>query len=112
METYIIYLIIFVAAYLDCLAMYYAYKSEMYSNQQLAFQLLLVLILPLIAAIFVITFSVSNIQQYRGSTEKSKGHLIKLLTLSFFLTPSRGPESTEASSSRIDLSVGDGGGNE
>lgn len=88
METYIAVSIILIAIYLDGLAIYYAHKSDMYSPQQLTLQLLFVLLVPILGAILVISLSAAYFQDNVSSKEKPRGHLLKLLTLSFILTPS------------------------
>lgn len=75
--------------YLDGMAIYYAYKTDMYEPLQLSLQALLVVLVPVVGALFVIFFSVSQInRQLMASRQGGRSRVLELFFLSWLLTPS------------------------
>ncbi len=112
MESSTFFIILFVLLYIDVMAIYYAYKSDMYERIQLIIQALIVVLIPFIGGMFVLMFALSQINKHPTGKppEKSKARIYHYLFLSFVLVNRSTSEDYGASESGGDYTGGGDGG--
>lgn len=103
--------------YLDSMAIFYAYKSDMYEPLQLSLQALLVVLIPVIGALFVIFFSLPQINRQLMVSRQGGGRsrVLEMFFLAWLLTPSsendfQNGESDFSNSDAVPNSGDSGGG--
>jgi len=103
-----IWILIIALVYIDLMAIYYAHKSDMYEPIQLFFQILLVLILPFVGALFVLNMALSQLKSLPrgGHSVKVKSRLLELFFLSAFMTSNGHSDKSETNESIDSLSSG------
>jgi len=106
-----IWILLIALVYIDSMAIYFAHKSGMYEPIQLFFQILLILILPFVGALFVLNMALSQLKSLPqcGKPVQVKSRLLELLFLASVLT-SNGHSGKSESNASID-SVSTGGDN-
>ena len=97
--------------YLDVMALFYAHKSDMFERSQLIIQAAIVILIPFIGGIFILMFSLSQINQHPlpKEQEKTKSRILYYLFLSFALVDNSSGLGHGASESSSDHTGGDGG---
>lgn len=106
-------IITFIALYLDAAAIYYAIKSEMFSREQLIAQAIIILLFPMLGAIFILTFTLSQTGRsgFKSEVGKPKSRWLSLLFLSFIVTRNNYGHQTGCDSFSDSHGSGDGGDN-
>jgi len=97
--------------YLNAAAIYYAVISGMFSRQQLIAQSVLVFLVPLLGAILVLFFSISQIDRtgFKPSKDKPKIRLLSYVFLTFLVSKNTS-DSLSNDSAPSDFGGSDGGG--
>ena len=112
MESTTILIILALLLYIDVLAIYYAHKSDMFERPQLIIQAVIVILIPFIGGIFVLMFSLSQINKQPGvkPQDKTKARILHYLFLSFILVNDSTSQEYGASESGGDFTGGGDGG--
>lgn len=94
--------------YLNAAAIYYAVKTEMYSTKQLVAQACIVFLVPLVGAIVILSFSISQIspEPLLKNEKKHSNRLLSLLFLSFIVSNLNSQSESSVSESNIPESGG------
>ncbi len=89
--------------YLNAAAIYYAVKTEMYSIKQLVAQACIVFIIPLVGAVVILSFSISQLSPETPLAlereRKTSSRLFSLLFLSFIVSNLNGQSESSVSES-------------
>ena len=103
--------VIVLLIYLNASAIYYAVVSGMFSKTQLIFQSLFVVLVPVLGAIFVLFFSISQIDRsgFKPAQDKPKIRLLSYIFLTFLVSQNTS-DSFANDSSPTDFGSSDGGG--
>ena len=111
METKTFLFLLALLLYIDAMAIYYAHKSEMFERTQLIMQALIVIFIPFIGGIFVLIFSLSQLNKQPAEKlhEKSKARILHYLFLSFILVNNPTSQEYGTSESGGDLTGGNCG---
>lgn len=95
--------------YLNAAAIYYAVRTEMYTSKQLAAQTCIVFAIPLVGAVVILSFSISQLSPgtTRENERKTSNRLLSLLFLSFIFSHSNNQsESSESLSNSYEIGGG------
>ena len=95
--------------YLNAAAVYYAIKSEMYTSKQLVAQACIVFLIPIVGAVVILSFSISQLSPETPLANEGKisSRLLSLLFLSFIVSNSNDQsESSDSGSNSYEAGGG------